>query len=197
MLQLLICWKHITHTYDKKTNYSYCVGALRAFLRSPASRHPPETRCLLSSDYSHLLPPIINPSFRPAPSLSLSLCIFPSLPSASRFSASFQAGFKQLCETSKCPSLCRLFRKADNDKPNPADLQLIALFHQPSTIILCPQTLPLLHLWLRCFDHRLPIFSQQGHRCSIINAYFHLCHGCLATQCLQSLWLPPPVSHLC
>lgn len=140
MLQLLICWKHITHTYDKKTNYSYCAGALRAFLDSPASCHPPETRCLFSSDCSHSLPPIISPSFRPAPPLSL--CTFLSLLSASWFSASFQAGFKQLCETSKCPSLFRLFRKADNDIPNPADLQLIALFHQPSTVILCTQNSP-------------------------------------------------------
>lgn len=137
MLPLLICWEHITHTYDKKTNCSYCAGALRAFLYSPASCHPPETRCLLSSDCSHSLPPIISPSFRPAPPLSP--CIFLSLLSASRFSASFQAGFKQLYGTSKCPSLFRLFRKADNDIPNPADLQLIALFHQPSTVILCMQ----------------------------------------------------------
>ncbi|CAG13627.1 unnamed protein product, partial [Tetraodon nigroviridis] len=46
------------------------------------------------------------------------------------------AGFKQLCETSKFPSLCGLFRKADNDIASPADLQQIALFHQPSTLIL-------------------------------------------------------------
>lgn len=190
MLQLLISWKHITHTYDKKTNYSYCVGALGAFLSLPASCHPPETRCLLSSDYALFLPPIINPSFRPAPPRSLSLCIFPSLLSASRFSASFQPGFKQLCETSKCPSLCRLFRKADNDKPNPADLQLIALFHQPSPVILCPRTPPLPHLWLRRLSHRLPIFSQQGHRFSIINAHFHHCLGCLGGQRLPSLTLP-------
>lgn len=72
------------------------------------------------------------------PLQSLFLWIFLSLFCASRFSASFQAGFKQLCETSKCPSLCRLFRKDDNDKPNPADLQLIALFHHPSTVILRP-----------------------------------------------------------
>lgn len=137
MLPLLICWEHITHTYDKKTNCSYCAGALRAFLHSPASCHPPETRCLLSSDCSHSLPPIISPSFRPGPPLSP--CIFLSLLSASRFAASFQAGFKQLYGTSKCPSLFRLFRKADNDIPNPADLQLIALFHQPSTVILCTQ----------------------------------------------------------
>lgn len=195
MLQLLICWKHITHTYEKKTNYSYCVGALRAFLRSPASRHPPETRCLLSSDYSHLLPLIINPSFRPAPSLSLSVYSRPlHLPRSSL--RLFRQDLSSSVKLQSAHHSAGCLEKADNDKPNPADLQLIALFHQPSTIILCPQTPPLLHLWLRHFDHRLPIFSQQGHRCSIINAYFHLCHGCLATQCLQSLWLPPPVSHL-
>ena len=160
MLQLLIsnCWKHITHAPPpkKKPYYSYCVGAPGAFLRSPVSCHPPETSCLLTSDYSHSLPPIINPSLRPLfppPSLSFPLSIFLSLLCASRFSASFQAGFKQLCETSKCPSLWRLFRKADNDIPNPADLQLIAQFHQPfPAIILCPQPPPSLHLWLRCLD---------------------------------------------
>lgn len=117
---------------------------------------------LLLITLTPFLPSSILPSVLPL--RSLSLCAFLSLLCASRFSASFQAGFKQLCETSKCPSLCRLFRKADNDIPNPADLQLIALFHKPSTIILRPQPPPLLHLRLRCLDRRVPIFSQQGLR---------------------------------
>lgn len=107
---------------------------------------------------------------------SLFLWIFLSLFCASRFSASFQAGFKQLCETSKCPSLCRLFRKDDNDKPNPADLQLLALFHHPSTVILsAPPISQLFHLWLRCLDLQVSIFVQQGLRYAIINARLHLC----------------------
>lgn len=166
----------------------------------PSAHQPPVI--LLKQDASLVLitlasfPPVINPSASSCPSARSLSVFFLSLLPASRFSASFQAGFKQLCGTSKCPSLCRLFRKADNDKPNPADLQLIALFRQPSTVILRPQTPPLPHLWLRRFDRRLPMFLQQGHRFSIINAYFHLCHGCVATQCLQSLRQPSPVSHL-
>ena len=90
MLQLLIsnCWKHITHAPPpkKKPYYSYCVGAPGAFLRSPVSCHPPETSCLLTSDYSHSLPPIINPSLRPLfpPPLSLSLSVYSCLFSVPR-----------------------------------------------------------------------------------------------------------------
>lgn len=112
------------------------------FLRSPASRHPPETRCLPSSDYSHSFPPVIHPF---AASCSPSLWMLLSFLAALRFSASFQAGFKQLCETSKFPLLCGLFRKADNDIPNPADLQQI------------PLAIP--HLWLCRFNQQLPLFS--------------------------------------
>lgn len=118
------------------------------FLRMPASRHPPETRRLPSSDYSHSLPAAINPF---TASCFPALWMLLSFLAASRFSASFQAGFKQLCATSKFPSLCGLFRKADNDIPKPADLQRIALFHQPSTVIL--------HLWLCRFNQPLPLFS--------------------------------------
>lgn len=94
------------------------------FPRSPASRHPPETRCLPSSDCSHSFPPVSHPF---AAACSPALWMLLSFLAALRSSASFQAGFKQLCETSKFPSLCGLFRKADNDIPNPADLQQIPL----------------------------------------------------------------------
>lgn len=177
---------------------SYCVGALRAFLHlSPvilmkqASPH----FWLLSLPSSMFHQSSILPFVLPLQSLFL--WIFLSLFCASRFSASFQAGFKQLCETSKCPSLCRLFRKDDNDKPNPADLQLIALFHHPSTVILRPPPISqLFHLWLRCLDLQVSIFVQQGLRYSIINARLHLCipqMSCFATFFL--LWYSFPVSH--
>lgn len=118
------------------------------FLRLPASRHPPKPRCLPSSDYSHSFSPVINPS---AASCFPALWMLLSFLAASRFSASFQAGFKQLCETSKFLSLCGLFRKADNDIASPADLQQIAFLLQPSTVIL--------HLWLCRANQRLPLFS--------------------------------------
>lgn len=111
---------------------------------SPASRHPPETRCLQSSDYSPpSLPPVINPF---AVSCFPALWMLLSFLAALRFSASFQAGFKQLCETSKFPSLCGLFRKADNDIPNPADLQRISptLHSNPSPLAVPLRSAPAL-----------------------------------------------------
>lgn len=172
MLQLLIlnCWKHITHASKKTLLLILCWSF-------------PSLACLLSSSWNKLplyfwLLSFPSSMFHPSSILPfvlhLSLYIL-SVLCASRFSASFQAGFKQLCETSKCPSLCRLFGKADNDIPNPADHQLIALFHHPSSIILCPQPSPLLHLWQCCLDHWVPIFAQQGLRFSIINTHLHLC----------------------
>lgn len=179
--------KHFSHTCDKKTNSSYCVGALSsACLRSVILLKQDASLVLITLS----LPSIINPSFHPAPPLSL--CIFLSFLSASRFSASIQAGFKQLCGTSKCPSLCGLFRKADNDIPNPADLQLITLFHKPFTVILCPQTPPLLHLWLCRFNRQVPIFSQQGLGLSIISSCLSLRATdvllLLCSSCLPFLW---------
>lgn len=140
------CWKHITHTPPKKKKklillISHSVGALRAF---------PPLACLLSSLLKRASLLLITLTFLPLcftrhQSLPLScpcsffLSTFLSLFPASRFSASFQAGFRQLCGTSKSPSFCGLFRKDDNDIPNPADLQLISLFCHSSTIILRPQ----------------------------------------------------------
>lgn len=118
------------------------------FLRLPASRHPPKTRRLPCSDDSHSFPPVINPS---TASCFPAFWMLLSFLAALRLSVSFQAGFKQLCETSKFPSLCGLFRKADNDIPSPADLQQIALFHQLSTVIL--------NLWLCRSNQWLPLFS--------------------------------------
>ena len=137
-LLLILCWR--TRSFPP----------LACLLSSPWNKLPPYFWLLsLPSSHHQSFPS----SSLPPPSLSFPLIRFPSLLCASRFSASFQAGFKQLCETSKCPSLWRLFRKADNDIPNPADLQLIAQFHQPfPAIILCPQPPPSLHLWLRCLD---------------------------------------------
>lgn len=170
---------------------------LRAFLRLPVSCHPPETS-LLTSDYSHSLPPCFThhqSSFPPScpSSLSFSHSISLSLLCTSRFSASFQAGFKQLCETSKCPSLCGLFRKDDNDIPNPADLQLIAPLRHPSTIILRRQTPLLFHLWLHRLDLQVPYLLNKASDFLLlmlisISAY----RKCLALQ--PRLFLPPLLS---
>lgn len=190
MLQLLISWKHITHPYDKKTNYSYCVGALGAFLSLPASCHPPETRCLLSSDYSLFLPPIktLVPSCPTTLSLSLSVysCLF-SLPRGSlrlfRQDLSSSVELQSAHHSAGCLERLTMTNQT---------LQTFNWSLYPTNfprVIQCPQTPPLPHLWLRRFNRRLPIFSQQGHRFSIINAHFHHCLGCLGSQSLPSLTL--------
>lgn len=146
-LQLLICCKRISQTQrtaKRQTTHTVLVY-IPPLACLPSS---PKPRCLPSSDYSHSFSPVINPS---TASCFPALWMLLSFLAASRFSASFQAGFKQLCETSKFLSLCGLFGKADNDIASPADLQQIALLHQPSTVIL--------HLWLCRGNQQLPLFS--------------------------------------
>lgn len=123
-------------------------------------------------------PPLsLLPSLHPYSTSRLPPLYFPlSLLLASRFSASFQAGFKQLCGASKCPSLCGLFRKADNDKPNPADLPPIAAFRQPSAVI--PRT----NLSTHPPPH-LPNFPTSGCAASIAG------RPCFATRARDFLLL--------
>lgn len=128
-------WKHITHASKKKKLLMLC-WCTKSF---------PLLVCLLLKQDASLLLITLTPFLRvpvlPLQSLPLyipvsSLCLV--VLCLCRQDLSSSGG------TSKCPSLCGLFREADNDIPNPAVLQLIALFRRsPSTIIPCPQPPPL------------------------------------------------------
>lgn len=109
---------------------------------SPASRHPPETRCLQSSDYS---PPSSILLQRPASRLSGCSCLF-WLPCGSLrlFRQDLNSSVKLQSSHHSVGCLERLTMTYQT-------LQTFNGFHQPSTAIL--------HLWLCRFDQRLPLFS--------------------------------------
>lgn len=146
----------------------------------------PPPACLLSSSRNKLpplllitlapfLPSSILPSVLPLHTHS-SLSVYSCLLSVPR--GSLRLFRQDLSSSVKLQSAHRsagCLEKADNDIPNPADLQLIAPFHQPSTIILCPQPPPPPH-FLTSGQRRCPYFPRQGLRFSIINvAHLHLC----------------------
>lgn len=180
MLQLLICWKLITHTNDKKTNYSYCVGALRAFRCSPAS---------LSSHWNKMPPYFWLPSLPSyhhqsyVLSCPSTLPVYPCLFSLPRGSLRL---FRQ--DLSSSLKLQSAHHSAGCLERLTMTYQTLQTFNwslhstEPSAVIPCPQTPPL----------RSP--SAYFHKATdfllLTLIFISVCHGCL-----RLLWLPSSVCH--